>query len=137
MHVVQTGRAQGLLRLCSALTGAAHQHEVLVEVPDDVVAVLAQQIERDVVGPGDMRGLELPGSSDVENRGGTAELRRSLRSLGSMVAVAVMLLRPSGWWWLERRPYTTGGMMTAMLHIPLGVIASGEFLYPHRYLTYP
>ena len=59
--------AQGLLGLRGALTGAAHQHDVLVEVLDDLVAVLAQQVQRNVVGPGDVRGLELARGSDVEN----------------------------------------------------------------------
>ncbi len=67
MHVGQTGVAQRLLGLRGALTGAAHQHDVVVEVLDDLVAVLAQQIQRNVVGPGDVRGLELARGSDVEN----------------------------------------------------------------------
>ena len=58
VHVGQTGRAQRLLGLRGALTGAAHQHDVFVEVRDDLVAVLAQQIQRNVVGPGDVGGLE-------------------------------------------------------------------------------
>ena len=65
--MVQTGRAQGLLGLHGAPTGAAHQHDVVVEVRDDLVAVLTQQIQRNVVGPGDVRGLKLPRGSHVEN----------------------------------------------------------------------
>jgi hypothetical protein len=48
---------------------------------DDLVSVLAQQIERDVVGPGDMRDLELARRSHVENpwgRGGTEKLAEVL-----------------------------------------------------------
>ena len=39
----------------------------LVEVRDDLVAVLTQQIERNVAGPGDVRALKLPRGSHVES----------------------------------------------------------------------
>ena len=53
---------------CAArLPGATHQHDLVVEVLDDLVAVLAQQIQRNVVGPGDVGGLELARGSHVEN----------------------------------------------------------------------
>jgi hypothetical protein len=48
---------------------------------DDLVSVLAQQIERDVVGPGDMGDLELARRSNVENprrRGRTEKLAEVL-----------------------------------------------------------
>ena len=67
VDVAQAGRAQRLLGLCGPLTGATHQHDLVVEVPDDLVAVFAQQIQRDVVGTGDVGGLELARGSDVEN----------------------------------------------------------------------
>ena len=67
VHVGQTRVAQRLLGLHGALTRATHQHDVVVEVLDDLVAVLTQQIQRNVVGPGDVGGLELARGSDVEN----------------------------------------------------------------------
>ena len=67
VHVGQARRAQRLLGLCGPLAGAAHQHDLFVEVPDDLVAVFAQQVQRDVVGAGDMGGLELARGPDVEN----------------------------------------------------------------------
>ena len=79
--MVRPGVAQRLLRLRGSLPGATHQHDVLVEMLDDLVAVLAQQIERNVVGPGDVRGLKLARGSDVENprwRGRTEQLAEVL-----------------------------------------------------------
>ena len=59
--------AQRLLGLGGALPGAADQDDVLVEVGDDFAAVFAQQVQRHVVGAGDVCGLELAGGSDVEH----------------------------------------------------------------------
>ena len=39
----------------------------VLEVGADLVAVFAQQVQGDVVGPGDMDGLELPRRADIEN----------------------------------------------------------------------
>ena len=66
---------------------------VVVEVLDDLVAVLAQQVQRHVVGAGDVSGLELARGSDVENPRWRSRTRRSLRSCESMVVGAVMVIR--------------------------------------------
>ncbi len=67
VHVGQPGVVQGLLGLRGALTGPADQNDVVIEVGADLVAVLTQQVQGHVVGPGDVDGLELPRRADVEN----------------------------------------------------------------------
>ena len=66
-------------RACSALRarwpGAAHEDDPLGDVRADLGAVLAEDVERDVVGAGDMLRLELARGSDVEDAG--------VRSLGA------------------------------------------------------
>ncbi len=56
------------------LPGAAHQHDVLVEVPDDLIPVLLQQIQRNVVSAWDVGGFELGGGADVDEPGAGAGL---------------------------------------------------------------
>ena len=59
--------AQGFLGLGCALAGSADQHHLVAEVGTDLVAMLAQEVQRHVVGAGDVHGLELPRRADVEN----------------------------------------------------------------------
>ena len=65
--VAQSCDAQGLLGLGGTLPGAAHQHDVLVEVGEKLVAVFPQQIEGDVVGAGNVHGLEFARCPDVDD----------------------------------------------------------------------
>jgi hypothetical protein len=75
VHIGQTGGAQRPLGLSGALPRAAHQDDVIVEVLDDLVAVLAQYVERNVVGTGNVHRLELAGGSDVEHSRGHRRLQ--------------------------------------------------------------
>ena len=120
VHVDQSRGAQCLLGLGGALTGAAHQDDVLVQVLDDLVAVLAQQIQRNVVGPGDVRGLELSGRSHIQNARGCrgvqqiAQLCRIDGGGGRCVHDASFGFGR----WLSLDSDTTGGTLSLMEHIP-------------------
>ena len=61
---------EGLLGLGGAGAGAADQHDVLVEVATQLGAVLAQRVQRHVVGAGDVGGLELGRGAHVEQARG-------------------------------------------------------------------
>jgi len=64
---VAGGAVGVLLGLGGALPRAAYQDHVLIEVRQDLVAVLAQQVERDVVGTGHVKRVVLPRRADVQN----------------------------------------------------------------------
>jgi hypothetical protein len=58
-QVRQARPGQGLFGLAGTLPGAADQHDLLVEVDAQFVAVLAQHIQGHVGGAGNVGGLEL------------------------------------------------------------------------------
>ena len=101
----QAGQAdlgEGLLGLRGAGAGAADEHDVLVEVAAQLRTVLAQGVQRHVVGPRDVGGLELRRGADVEDPGASLAVRRSCRVGASRGGRAV------GCWSWSRGSFVAG-----------------------------
>jgi hypothetical protein len=81
VHVGQTRAAQRHFGLHGALPRAAHKDDVPFEVLDDLVAVLAQQVERNVVGAGNVHRVELAGGSDVQHSRGHCQIQKRAQIL--------------------------------------------------------
>ena len=119
--------------LVGALPGAADQYDVFVEMLDDLVAVFPQQVQRHVVGPGDVCALESPGVrtsalgvgwSNRAGRGGAGIDRGGWGHFGVLSGRGrAGLLIP-------------GGMCTSKSLNPGGK-RKWEYKYPLGYLTYP
>ena len=108
-----------------ALPGAAHQHHLLVEMRDDLVAVFPQQIQRHVARARDVRGLELGRRAHIEQprwRAGVhqlVELRRvdgrRARDLHDALSVDVEAAAP------VRVRYHRGYVRFMLTHTPTGI----------------
>ncbi len=76
-------RGEKRFGLSGAGAGAAHQDDLGVEVGAQLGAMLAEQVERHVVGAGEVRRLELGGGTHVEH-GGRCQ-RRAVRAGGRLL----------------------------------------------------
>jgi hypothetical protein len=75
---------------------STNQPNALIQAREDFVAVLAQQVERNVVGTGHVNRVELPRCADVEDARGVAESIRARRSAESIVTgVCILFFRSS------------------------------------------
>lgn len=70
MQVVHAGAGEALAGLVGANPGLADEDDLAVMSGGQLGGVLTNKVERQVVGAGDVGGLELSGAADVEDGNG-------------------------------------------------------------------